>query len=79
MKAVGASLGRAQFAKLLAEVRQGETFTITRRGRAGARRVPPAGEPPRPWAEIVREPVEIRRTHPAPKGTIRRAIRAGRS
>jgi prevent-host-death family protein len=78
MKVVGASFARARFANLLAEVQQGETFTITRRGRAIAQLLPVAGSPQRPWAEIVRELAEIRRTHPVPKGTIRSAIRAGR-
>jgi prevent-host-death family protein len=78
MKVVGASLARARFGALLAQVQQGESFTIARRGRAVARLVPAAGAPQRPWAEIVRELAEIRRTHPAPRGAIRSAIHAAR-
>lgn len=78
MKTVGSFEAKTHLARLLEEVSQGETITITRHGKPVAQLVP-VNMPPRPEVEeVIRKLRLFRSRHPLGGLTLRELIDEGR-
>ena len=77
MKQVGVYEAKTQLSRLLDEVEQGETITITRYGRPIARLVPLTGRR-RTVKEVIEDIREFRKGHRLDGITIRELIDEGR-
>jgi len=78
MKTVGSFEAKTHLARLLDEVAEGESYTITKHGRPVALLIPVTGPPRRPIAETIRELREFRRQHPLRGLSVRDLIDEGR-
>lgn len=78
MKQVGVYDAKTHLAKLLDDVENGETITITRHGRPVARLVPVAGKRERKLEEVIEEIRKSRKGNRLEGITIRELIEEGR-
>lgn len=78
MTTIGAYDARTHFARLLDEVAEGKTVTITRHGREVARLVPAAPQSARPTAEVVAELLAARRGVRRGRSSVEKMVAEGR-